>query len=125
MKTADEKVGYLDPDAKNRRPEFGSLIVSLLGMFPAVLLIRLGGAFRTSLGVLPAFESTDSLLFGVDLWSIWRMLQWRVRHTITAKIEANHRNRKQGSFWASTIQTLNLLQHYPFQFHCCKAGIIE
>jgi len=41
--------------------------LTLLGMFPTVLLIRFGGAFRTTLGVLLAFESTLSLLFGVDL----------------------------------------------------------
>jgi hypothetical protein len=70
-----QRIGNFQANTEERRPKFGSLIVALLGMFPAVLLIRFGGVLRTTLGIVLALESIVGLLLGVDLWSL---LHWAI-----------------------------------------------
>src|SRR5205807_7894940 len=61
-KDGKQRVSNLQPKTEVRRPELGSVLLAFLCMFPAVLLIRLGGVLRTSLGVFLAFESSVGLL---------------------------------------------------------------
>jgi hypothetical protein len=68
------------------RPEFGSLIASLVSLFGGFLLCiaarRFGGAldwFCLSLGLLLIVQSTVGLLFGLDWWSLGRRFRDRLR----------------------------------------------
>lgn len=50
------------------KPEFGSLIISIIGLICASHLYR---RFRM-IGILLGAQSLFGLLFGLDLWSLWR-----------------------------------------------------
>jgi hypothetical protein len=68
-----QRISDLKPVAKERRPEFGSLLFALLAMAGSIALIRFGGRWGFVAGVLLALDGTFGVLLGLDLWSLLKI----------------------------------------------------
>lgn len=84
-KSNQQGIRDFEPITKERGPEFGSLLLSIIAMAIAFPILAVGqdlwdskmrwrGGFLVALSIWTGFQSTIGLLFGFDLWSLWRLL---------------------------------------------------
>ncbi len=81
-----QRIGDFESEPIKRRPELGSLFVAILCLglaFPAAAFAsdawrsgrRAIGSFMFCVVAFMGLQSTIGVLLGIDVWSIWRMLQ--------------------------------------------------
>ena len=67
-------IGNFQAKPQEPRPELGSLLLAMFGNLAAAWLIGRDNGWGILCGLLLAFCGTFGLLFGFDLWSLYRLL---------------------------------------------------